>query len=212
MVFKLKVRLSLAALFVAAAFPVLSQVAPSSTEKYLPLEIGGGVAGFDTHYASNNPTWSYPQFSGRLFGPTVWADWYIGRVPRVLHGIGIEVEGRHLDYARSSSDPRLREDTGAGGIIYTWRHYQNFHPFGKALGGFGSIDFDIGDPYYHHDTRTFYAPGGGIEYRVWDDVWARGEYERQFWTGFGSGTLEPQGFTLGVVYDFRHAHFHRIQR
>ena len=74
MVFKLKVRLSLAALFVAAAFPALFQVAPSATERYLPLEIGAGFAGFETHDANSNPNLAYPPFRGRLYGPTLWVD------------------------------------------------------------------------------------------------------------------------------------------
>ena len=55
--------------------------------------------------------------------------------PRILRGIGFEGEGRDLNYFRSSSDPRLREDTGAAGVIYTWRHYRNFHAYGKVMGG-----------------------------------------------------------------------------
>jgi len=79
-------------------------------------------------------------------------------------------------------------------------------PTAKSWGGYGSIDFDIGVPYYHHDTRTFIAPGGGIEYRIWHDLWARGDYQYQFWTDFGRGTIEPQGVTVGVSYALGHPH------
>jgi opacity protein-like surface antigen len=139
--------------------------------------------------------------------------WTIRRIPHRLSGLGIEGEGRHLAYGNTGTDPLLREDTGEAGVIYTWRHYHNFHPYGKVLAGFGSIDFNGTYPGCpmdcNHDTRTFYSPGGGAEYHLMGALWIRGDYEYEFWSNFGHTILEPNGFTVGVAYDMRNVHFGR---
>lgn len=186
----MRLKLVLAALFLAAAIPVFSQVAPAATEGGLPLVVGAGFSDF------------YSDWNGRLAGPTVWVDWNFYHGPSFLHGFGIEVEGRDLNYGRTGGVPNLRQDTAEGGAIYTWRHYRNFHPYAKYLIGFGSIDFP---PYgtYSHDTRTVLIPGGGAEYRAYRNIWVRGDYEYQYWRHiFGPHDLNPNGVTIGVSYDF----------
>ena len=184
-------------LFLTASLPVFSQVGPSATEAGLPLVFGVGFSDY------------YTDWSGRLDGATLWADWNFNQGPSFLRGFGIEVEGRDLNYGRTGYVPTLRQDTAEGGAIYTWRHYRNFHLYGKGLLGFGSIDFQHLTPTYSHDTRTIYAPGGGVEYRAWRHVWVRGDYEYQFWTDFfNHHAMNPQGFTVGASYDFRHIHAH----
>ncbi len=199
MFFRLSVRLSLAVLFITA-FPLFSQVIPSAAQNSLPLSVGGGFADFTSHY--------YTAYSGRLEGPTLWIDWDFYHVPRFLRGLGVEAEARDLNYGRTGTDTKLREDTAEGGAVYTWRRYRRIHFYGKYLIGYGSIDFNVNDPYYSHDSRTIKVPGAGVELRAWRNVWVRGDYEYQFWTHFGIGTLEPHGFTLGAVYKFRHIRPH----
>ena len=191
----MRLKLVLAALCLTAALPIFSQVAPAATEGGLPLVVGAGFSDYNTDW------------SGRLAGATVWADWNFYHGPSFLHGFGIEVEGRDLNYGRTGGVPNLRQDTAEVGAIYTWRHYRNFHPYGKFLAGIGSIDFQHIRPKYSHDTRTVYAPGGGVEYRAWRNVWVRGDYEYQVWTDFfHHHAMNPQGFTIGVSYDFKHIH------
>ena len=100
----------------------------------------------------------------------------------------------------------MRHDTAEGGPTYTWRRLRKFQPYGKYLMGIGSIDFDPlpgAPPTYTHDTRTIYAPGGGAQYRVFKSLWVRGDYEYQFWPNlFGAHSLNPNGFTIGAMYDF----------
>ncbi|MGA3262740.1 MAG: outer membrane beta-barrel protein [Terracidiphilus sp.] len=200
MLFRLIIRLSLAALFITAAFPLFSQVVPAATQSSLPLSVGGGFSDFTSHY--------YKTFSGRLEGPTLWIDWNFYDAPKYLRGLGVEVEARDLNYGRTGTDAKLREDTAEGGAIYTWRHYRRTHFYGKFLIGYGSIDFNVNDPHYSHDSRNFYSPGAGVEIHAWRNIWVRGDYEYQFWTHFGLGTLEPHGFTVGALYNFRHIHPH----
>ena len=191
----MRVNLVLAALFLVASFPAFSQVAPTATnDSGFPLVVGVGFSNF------------YTDWSGRLDGVTVWADSDFYRGPSFLHGFGIEAQGRDLNFGRTGTDPKLRLDTAALGAIYTWRHYRNFQPYAKFLGGILSIDF-TDTPTYSHDTRTDYAPGGGVEYRVGRNVRVRADYEYQFATDFfNHHALNPNGVTVGASYDFGHIH------
>ena len=79
-------KLILAALCMAVTIPVFPQsVAPATMEGRLPLTVGVSFSDF------------YTDWTGRLEGGTVWADWHFYRVPSLLRGIGIEVEGRDLN-------------------------------------------------------------------------------------------------------------------
>jgi opacity protein-like surface antigen len=190
-------KLIVASLLLVATFPVSAQVVPAAEQHGLPLVVGVGFSDF------------YSDWNGRLDGVTVWADWNFYHAPSLLRGLGIEAEARDLNYGRTGSVPNLRQDTAEIGAIYTWRHYQRFHPYAKYLAGIGSIDFQHITPTYSHDTRTVYTPGGGIEYRAWRNVWVRGDYEYQFWTDFfHHRSLNPNGVTIGASYDFGHSYAH----
>lgn len=160
----------------------------------MPLTIGGGVSDFLIDWGD----------SRRMVGVTVWADWRLHHLPALMDGLSIEVEGRDINYARPAGFTRLRQDTGLGGAIYSWPHYNRFHPYGKFLIGLGSVDFaDPTNPYYTHDTRVVLAPGAGADYRVWRNVSIRADYEYQFWHAlFGPHDLNPNGFTFGATYNF----------
>ena len=82
-------------------------------------------------------------------------------MPPKIHGLGVEVEGRDLNFNRPSGLPKMRQDTCLAGPIYSMPHYKNFKPYGKFLFGIGSIDFPPTlDPYYTHDTFLVISPGG----------------------------------------------------
>jgi opacity protein-like surface antigen len=67
------------------------------------------------------------------------------------------------------------------------------------------MDFRTSDPTYSHDNRVVYAPGLGLEFRVFQNVWARADYEYQVWPDLFGQTSDPQGFTFGASYDFGHS-------
>jgi opacity protein-like surface antigen len=154
-------------------------------------------------YSTYDTDWSAPLNGGRLSGGTLWADWNFYKLPPLLDGFGLEIEGRDLNGGRTGNDPKMRQDTVEGGVIYTTHFYRAFHPYGKFLFGYGSIDFTSTDPNYSHDTRTMYVPGGGADTRFYKSLWLRVNYEYQFWPNFfNHHTLNPRGWDVGVAYDF----------
>jgi hypothetical protein len=190
---------TLAALFACAALRVLAQTVPAATENNPQLAIGGGLS-------SINPDWGH----GRMLGVAVWVDYTPTHMPAILHGLGLEAEARDLTFGRASTVPsHMREQTIGGGLIYTWRHYRNFHPYGKFLESFGGVTWNVAPVPYRHDTRTVTSAGGGFEVHAYRQIWLRADYEYQFWPDFLGKTLDPAGFTLGATYQFGRPRFPR---
>lgn len=190
----MRLKLVLLGVMFAAATSAFPQTAPSATQGGIPLTVGFGYSNF------------YTDWSAYESGTTIWVDWGVNSLPRRLEGLSVEVEARDLSFNKTGDNPNLKEETGVGGPVYYWHHYRKFEPFGKYLIGLGGIYFSNkpGDP-YTHDTRTVMAPGGGAQYRVWRNVWVRGEYEYQMWPDFIHGhTFNPKGLTAGVTYDIGH--------
>lgn len=175
------------------SFQCFGQVAPSATASNgLPFRIGAGFSDFRTSFGH-----------GSIKGGTLWLD-YTPQLPHFLDGLGIEVELRDLSLAPSSTTPIYRFDEAQGGVVYAWHHFSNVVPYGKALVGYGNVDYKLGARY--HDSRTITVFGGGLEYRVYKSVWARGDYQYQIWpdywkTSNPAQSLTPSGFTFGAMYD-----------
>jgi len=180
-------------LLVTVVLPLHSQVSPAANQGGIPIVVGAGFSDYSIDWGPGQ----------RMEGISAWVDWFPSRLPAAISGLGLEAEGRDIDFGRPAGIPRMRQDTGLGGVIYSWNHYRNFRPYLKYLAGVGSIDFPpIGA--YSHDTFSAYSPGGGIEYRAGKHIWIRGDYEYQYWQHvFGPHDLTPAGFTVGASYDFR---------
>ena len=183
----------LAAIWIGAAIPAPCQVAPSATQGNLPLVVGAGFSNYNIDWCCDR----------REDGGTLWIGWTIRQMPRMLQGLGIEVEARDLSLNPPAAVPFFRYDTAGGGVIYHYLRPRNIHPYAKALEGFGSIDFNR-PPGYAHDTRSFFAIGGGADFHAWGPVWVRADYEYQMWFNlFGNPhPLTPNGFTFGPEFDF----------
>ncbi len=180
--------------FVGSALSARAQVTYSAQEPKQPFTVGMGVSNFSDDWGTSNP---------RQIGITLWVDWRVPDLPSVLDGLGIEFEGRDLNYATPSYLPGHRMDTALGGPMYQFRRKSRFRPYGKYLMGVGSIDFPSPGSTYQHDTRTVLQPGVGCDVRFWNHFSARAGYDYQFWRQiFGSNDLNPNGFTFGAVYDF----------
>jgi hypothetical protein len=175
--------------------PAFSQTVPAATEGHpLPITIGAGVSDIDVDWGKS-----------RMIGGTLWIDYFPTYLPHFLNGLGVDAEARDINYDRPSTVPsNFRQDTAGGGPIYVWRRFPNFQIYGKGLVEFGSFDFTITyTPNYKHETRTVAAPGGGLLVHTYKHVWVRADYEYQFWPDLFQRTFDPQGFTVGAVYDFR---------
>jgi len=190
---KLTSKLIFAVLILTAVLPIHSQASPAAIQGGVPIVVGAGFSDFSIDWGPGK----------RMEGISAWADWFPNRLPAVLNGLGVEAEGRDIDFGRPAGVTKVRQDTGLGGLIYTWNRYLNVRPYVKYLAGVGSIDFPPAGT-YSHDTFSVFSPGGGVEYRAWRHIWIRGDYDYQFWHHtFGNNDLTPTGFTIGASYDFR---------
>ena len=179
-------------ILIGAASRAGAQVTYSAREGKLPLTVGFGIADFSDDWGTRHP---------RQVGLTLWIDWRLPHMPRQLSGLGLEFEGRDVNYATPDYLPGHRMTTGLAGPMYQWRREHRIRPYAKYLMGIGNIDFPNATN-YQQDTRAIFAPAGGADVRLIGRLSARGEYEYQFWHQiFGPHDLTPQGFTFGVVYD-----------
>jgi opacity protein-like surface antigen len=180
----------------AAVSPAISQTVPAAYRGRLPFTIGGGASNFNVDWGQN-----------RMFGYSIWGDWHPGSLPRLLDGLGVEIQGRDLDFGRTNPAPGFREDTFGAGPTYSYRHFARFRPYGKVLIEYGRLNYGGGQI----ATDKVYAPALGFEYHAIQRVWVRADYEYQSWPNlfYAGKNLDPQGFTLGVSYDFRSIRFFR---
>jgi opacity protein-like surface antigen len=193
---KLMILSVMASMFLGAASPAKAQVTYSAEEGKLPFTIGMGVSSFSDDWGVSNP---------RQLGINLWADWRF-RLPPVLQGLGVEFEGRDVNYNTPSGIAGHRMDTALIGPLYQWRKNDRFRPYGKYLIGIGSIDYPSPGLLQSHDTATVFEPGGGLDARVWNRLSIRAEYDYQFWHHlFGPNDLTPTGLSVGAVYDFGRA-------
>lgn len=183
----------LAALTAAAALPLSAQSNPAAEQGRWPVTIGGGMSVFNMDF----PPGSASEVEE---GGTIWGDWT--RIPFVPRQLGLEAEFRDLRLNAPSSEPGLRSKVFLGGPTYTWR-FSRFAVYGKGMAGYAFMRFPPFFGSYSQDTRAIGAAGGGGEYRVWNGVWARGDYEYQWWPSLVYGPLHPRGFTFSLGYDLR---------
>ena len=96
----------------APVFPAFSQVVQRRTSgPNLSLSVGFGPSGYDVD-------WGH----GRMYGGAIWADWYPPRLPRILHGLSVEVEAREISLRQVPSAGLLpskehAQDTAGSGVV-----------------------------------------------------------------------------------------------
>jgi hypothetical protein len=198
----MNLKLMAAAMAVATAFPAFSQVAPSATGGGMRIEAGGGFSYFKSDLGGL-----------KLPGGALWVDGYPAHLPPYLHGLGLEAEARGVRTPESSATEigSFRQETIGGEPTYSWYPRRNLRPYAKFIADFAAQDFFVGAQSYRHETQMAYALGGGVEYRVYRDVWARGDYEYQIWPNpFNNPNwyLDPQGITVGLSLDLKALHRH----
>jgi len=222
------------AAFLVFVLPASSQVIPAGLESRSPLSVGLGASDFSLDMGLDANGHRSP-----IYGANLWIDWHFAGLPHYLNGFGVEAIARDLskwgpiELSKGYGDfnctggevppncqpnpSGLREDTAEAGPIYTWRRYAKLHPYAKLMVGYGNMDFpgveSVRYPsgrLYTHDTRTFFAPGGGLEYRVTPTIDIRADYEYQFWPTFlGRSFVCPSGVSVGATYSFKPYHRHK---
>jgi hypothetical protein len=162
-----------------------AQVAPAAKVGGLPIAIGVGISDYNLDYGPGR----------RMQGAVVRAGW------NLFHGIGIDGNARTIFINTPSQLTRMQQSTFLGGVYYEAPPVWRIHPFVRVGAGIGLIEFPSRNPFYTRDTFSVWAPSGGIEYPITHKLFARAEYEYQFWHDYlGPNDLTPQGGTIGVTY------------
>jgi opacity protein-like surface antigen len=181
----MKLKVILSALVLLLPIGVMAQVEPAAKVSGLPIGIGVGFSRYDLDYGSGR------YMEGPVFRASVG----------IFHGLGVDVSARSIFMNTPIELTRMQQNTFLAGVFYEGPKVFHVRPFVRGAGGLGTIEFPSSNPYYTRDTYTVYAPSGGIEVPITNKVYARGEYEYQFWKDFqGPRDLTPQGFTIGVTY------------
>jgi opacity protein-like surface antigen len=180
-------------LALAFSLPCVAQVQPAAQGSRVNLSIGGGI-----------DYWRGDWGNISRFGPSAWAS------AEFWHGLGVNAEGHSMLAGGDSTAAEYKYVVGEGGVMYTYHHWRNFAPYAKGELGFASLGFPHKPTStYAHDTRTTWAFGGGVEYKLWKHIWARGDYTYDGFPDFYSSvsrehhTLNPGGFAGGLTYHFR---------
>lgn len=180
-----------AAMLVGFGGSLHAQVAPSARVGGLPIAVGVGISDYNLDYGPGR----------RMQGAVVRAGW------NLFHGIGIDGNARTIFMNTPTQLTRMQQTTFLGGVYYEAPPIFRIHPFVRMGAGVGLIEFPSRNPLYTRDTFTVLAPSGGIEYPITRKVFARAEYEYQFWRDYlGPNSLTPQGGTIGVTYYFSGMH------
>ena len=185
----MRLKAILAPLFTAATVlscgSLRAQVAPAAKVGGLPIAISVGISDYNLDYGPGR----------RMQGAVIRAGW------NLFHGIGIDGNARTIFINTPSPLTRMQQSTFLGGVYYEAPPVWRIHPFVRVGAGIGLIEFPSRNPFYTRDTFSVWAPSGGIEYPITHKLFARAEYEYQFWHQYlGRNDLTPQGGTIGVTY------------
>jgi opacity protein-like surface antigen len=194
----------IALLLILTAAPSSAQAVYSAEQDRPVLSVGAGFSLFNQDYGPHE-----------TYGETIFADYHPPFMPDFLSGVNFEALARDISVDRQTvpsgnNNPNAgkpiepRTDILGGGLIYHPQRlrFHRFEPYVRGLIAFGSIDFTSSNPDYSHDTRVMYEFGGGTDIRLTHRISARADYGYQFWPAlFGRG-LNPQGFTVGGMYNF----------
>lgn len=173
------------ATLLASGGSLRAQVAPAAKVGGLPIGISVGISDYNLDLGPGR----------RMQGAVIRAGW------RLFHGFGIDGNARTQFINTPPAFSRMQQSTFLGGVYYETPAVWRIRPFVRAGGGLGLIEFPSRDPQYTRDTYSVWAPSGGIEYPITHRLFARAEYEYQFWKDFrGPHDLTPQGGTIGVTY------------
>jgi hypothetical protein len=170
----------------AGALAARGQVVPSATRQRMTVDVGLNGSMFQPDYSGNG----YPQEApNRLYGWGGYVD--VG----VRRWVQFEAESRWL---RFNARENVREDNYLFGPRVLLPHYKKIHPYGKALFGWGRMNFQYDFAYGRFADMAF---GGGVDIPVTRRLTVRAfDFEYQMWPNWINGTLKPYGGDVGISY------------
>lgn len=116
---------------------------------------------------------------------------------------GAEGEARWLHWGGEGAQVESTYLIGPRYRVYQWHHVALWTRFLVGVGSITTSNYPGPDSF--QGTIFVYAPGGSVDYRLDRRFALRGDYELQRWPSFAvlppdTHGLEPNGFSLGVVY------------
>lgn len=167
-----------------------AQVEPSATRSQFALSAGAMGSVFQPDYAGNEVPESA---SNALWGLGGYVDF------RVRRWLQFEGEARWLRFNQYAN---IYEDNYLIGPRIPIKRYGRFTPYGKALFGYGKMNFEAN---YANGRFADIALGGGVDYDLTKRISVRAfDFEYQLWPNWesfaGSQTLKPYGGSAGVAY------------
>jgi opacity protein-like surface antigen len=197
----MRMKLFFIGLSLAIAIPAFPQAKPAAELRNPQLLIGAGFTDFANGMNLN-----------RTASSAEWIDWKPSLGPTLLKSLGIEAEYRGYNYQQFAGQ-QLSQSTFGGGPIYTVQHWPNIRPYGKFLINYSQMNYEniwVHPVAVTQSSWITWAPGGGVEYRAWNNLWVREDYEYQFWRiniePKDNHFLNPNGFTIGIAYDLGRHH------
>jgi hypothetical protein len=176
----------LCCVFCAGTFRAHAQVEPTATRRQSTLSVGAIGSVFQPDYAGNGVAESAPN---ALWGWGGYVDYKVNR------WIGVEAEGRWL---RFNQFENIYEDNYLIGPRVPIKRYGKFTPYGKALFGWGKMNFQYN---FAYGRFADIALGGGVDYDLSRKISVRVvDFEYQLWPNWVNGTLKPYGGSVGVAY------------
>ena len=167
----------------SAAVSARAQVVPSATGSTFTLTAGGVGSAFQPDYAGEGVAQDSPN---RLYGIGAYADVHFSRWEQ------LEGEARWLSYNKQvTKTVENGENSYSIGPRIAPYTFHKLTPYGKVLVGIGSANFLTGRCF----ALTY---GGGVDYRLFCRVTARGDFEFQQW--YVTPTLHPYGASVGISY------------
>jgi hypothetical protein len=151
---------------------------PTATKR-ADLEAGAGFVFAKPDYSENQ----------RFTGVTGYA------VLDVSPHFGAEFDFHQVN---THGDNNIYERTYELGPRYV-RHYGRFNPYARASYGRGVFNFPNNTA---NLAYNIVAAAGGLDIRVKSHIYARAEFEGQYWLKFQDKSLQPDVFTLGAAYHF----------
>lgn len=159
----------------AMANPARAQVAAAATAGGFRLSAGGTGSGYYLQYGER-----------KMLGASGFVDM------DASHGLGIEAEGRWLEFHQTDS---VHVETYSAGL----RYHMNFHrfqPYAKGLIGFGDFNFPFS---YAHGRYLVVTAGGGLDYHWTRRIHIRvADVEYQDWPQFTYGAMSSVGVSAGL--------------